>query len=101
MRKIILTLVAVMCLVGSQAAKVSATQPATTFAIVIDATTYDKCRAEVEAYRDALTNDGLAVCILSNEWSSPTRYAKLLYHSTRAARSSRWRVASLSAMYPL
>ena len=86
MRKIILTLVAVMCLAGSQAAKVTATQPATTFAIVIDATTYDKCRAEVEAYRDALTNDGLAVCILSNEWSSPDQVREALISLNKSSK---------------
>lgn len=86
MRKIILTLVAVMCLAGSQAAKVTTTQPATTFAIVIDATTYDKCRAEVEAYRDALTNDGLAVCILSNEWSSPDQVREALISLNKSSK---------------
>lgn len=75
MRKIILTMAATMCLFASQAAKVTIERPAqksaTSFAVVIDATTYEKCRAEVMAYRDALTKDGLAVYTISNEWSSP------------------------------
>lgn len=66
---------ATMCLFASQAAKVTIERPAqksaTSFAVVIDATTYEKCRAEVMAYRDALTKDGLAVYTISNEWSSP------------------------------
>lgn len=66
---------ATMCLFVSQAAKVTIERPAqksaTSFAVVIDATTYEKCRAEVMAYRDALTKDGLAVYTISNEWSSP------------------------------
>lgn len=75
MRKIILTLLASASLFASQAAKVTVERPtqksATSFAVVIDAATYDKCHTEVEAYRDALQKDGLAVYIISNEWNSP------------------------------
>ena len=75
MRKIILTLAATMCIIASQAAEAIVERPAqksaTSFAVVIDATTYDKCRAEVAAYRDALTKDGLAVYTISAAWSSP------------------------------
>ena len=90
MRKIILTLAAVMCIVASHAAKAIVERPsqkcATSFAVVIDAVTYDKCRAEVEAYRNALTKDGLAVYIISNSWSSPEEVRSelaLLYKSNQ------------------
>ena len=75
MRKIILTLMASVCVFVSQAAKISIERPAqksaTSFAVVIDAATYEKCHAEVAAYRDALQKDGLAVYTISADWTSP------------------------------
>ena len=75
MRKIILTLMASVCVFASQAAKISIERPAqksaTSFAVVIDAATYEKCHAEVAAYRDALQKDGLAVYTISADWTSP------------------------------
>ena len=75
MRKIILTLLASASLFAAQAAKISVERPAqksaTSFAVVIDAATYEKCHAEVAAYRDALQKDGLAVYTISAEWTSP------------------------------
>ena len=64
-----------VCVFASQAAKISIERPAqksaTSFAVVIDAATYEKCHAEVAAYRDALQKDGLAVYTISADWSSP------------------------------
>lgn len=64
-----------VCVFASQAAKISIERPAqksaTSFAIVIDAATYEKCHAEVAAYRDALQKDGLAVYTISADWTSP------------------------------
>ena len=75
MRKIILTLMASVCVFASQAAKISIERPAqksaTSFAVVIDAASYEKCHAEVAAYRDALQKDGLAVYTISADWTSP------------------------------
>ena len=64
-----------VCVFVSQAAKISIERPAqksaTSFAVVIDAATYEKCHAEVAAYRDALQKDGLAVYTISADWTSP------------------------------
>ena len=64
-----------VCVFASQAAKISIERPAqkkaTSFAVVIDAATYEKCHAEVVAYRDALQKDGLAVYTISADWTSP------------------------------
>ena len=64
-----------VCVFASQAAKISIERPAqkkaTSFAVVIDAATYEKCHAEVTAYRDALQKDGLAVYTISADWTSP------------------------------
>lgn len=64
-----------VCVFASQAAKISIERPAqksaTSFAVVIDAATYEKCHAEVAAYRDALQKDGLAVYTISADWASP------------------------------
>ena len=73
MKNIIFTLAALAAFVmPADAAKTRITveRPAS-FAIVIDAETYRSCRAEVEAYRDALDRDELAVYILSAEWQTP------------------------------
>lgn len=78
MKNIIFTLAALAAFVmPADAAKTRITverpaaRRATSFAIVIDAETYRRCRAEVEAYRDALDRDELAVYILSAEWRTP------------------------------
>lgn len=64
-----------VCVFASQAAKISIERPAqksaTSFAVVIDAATYEKCHAEVAAYRGALQKDGLAVYTISADWTSP------------------------------
>ncbi len=64
-----------VCVFASQAAKINIERPAqkkaTSFAVVIDAATYEKCHAEVAAYRDALQKDGLAVYTISADWTSP------------------------------
>ena len=43
----------------------------TSFAIVVDRTTYDRTSPQIHAYRDALEADGLATYILCDEWQSP------------------------------
>lgn len=43
----------------------------TSFAIVVDRTTYDKTLPQIHAYRDALETDGLATYILCDQWQSP------------------------------
>ena len=64
-----------VCVFVSQAANINIERPAqksaTSFAVVIDAATYEKCHAEVAAYRDALQKDGLAVYTISADWTSP------------------------------
>lgn len=78
MKNIIIALAAVAAtILPSHAAKtqVEIERPtarcATSFAVVIDAETYRRCGAEVAAYRDALQADGLAVYILSADWTDP------------------------------
>lgn len=78
MKNLIFTLAAAAALaLPSYAAKTKITveRPAakhpTSFAIVIDAETYRRCRAEIDAYRDALDRDELAVYTLSAEWQTP------------------------------
>ena len=44
---------------------------ATSFAIVIDDLTYDRCAEAVRLYRDALEKDGLSTYILSDRWETP------------------------------
>lgn len=41
------------------------------FAVIVDETTYNECRTELEAYRDVLDNEGLDAYILHAEWQSP------------------------------
>lgn len=43
----------------------------TSFAIVIDEKTYEKCAEEVNLYRQALEKDGLSTWILSAQWGNP------------------------------
>lgn len=43
----------------------------TSFAIIIDKTTYDKTSDAVDAYKNAIENDGLATYVLINDWKNP------------------------------
>lgn len=43
----------------------------TSFAIIVDRTTYEKTLPQIHAYRDALEADGLSAYILCDEWNSP------------------------------
>lgn len=48
-----------------------ASRQATSFAIVIDDKTYEKCAEEVNLYRRALEKDGLSTWVLSARWENP------------------------------
>ncbi len=75
MRKILFTVTLSIVTLIVSAAELSIVKPAhkqpTSFAIVTDNTTLNNCRAEVEAYRQALEGDGLATYIISADWDSP------------------------------
>lgn len=71
MRKFFTILLAVATTFAIHGAAIAATEPATSFAIVIDSRTYAECRTEVEAYALALQQDGLRVHRLVEDWSSP------------------------------
>lgn len=43
----------------------------TSFAIIVDKSTYEKCNAAVDAYKEAVENDGLSAYILINDWKNP------------------------------
>ncbi len=43
----------------------------TSFAIIIDALTYEKTNDAVNAYKEALESDGLSTYIISDKWNSP------------------------------
>lgn len=44
---------------------------ATSFAIIIDKETYDYAEEAVDAYRNAIENDGLSVYVLISQWKTP------------------------------
>lgn len=43
----------------------------TSFAIIVDKVTYEKCSAAIETYKKAVEDDGLSTYILINEWKNP------------------------------
>ncbi|MDP4191230.1 MAG: HEAT repeat domain-containing protein [Bacteroidota bacterium] len=60
---------------GASFAKLEVKKPrqehATSFAIIIDKETYDNAENAVNAYRDAVENDGLSTYILISQWKTP------------------------------
>lgn len=58
---------------------------ATTFAIVVDNTSYEKTKNALEAYKQSIEADGLGTYLLVDEWKSPEQIRKLLIqlHSDR------------------
>ncbi|MGE5681101.1 MAG: HEAT repeat domain-containing protein, partial [Bacillota bacterium] len=43
----------------------------TTFAIIVDQTTYSKIPRAIDAYKEAIENDGLSTYVLINDWKNP------------------------------
>lgn len=82
-------ILAVLMLPGAVQAKPLVEKPLqrhpTSFAIVVDRTTYEKTRPQLYAYRDALESDGLATYILCDDWQSPEQVREALYGLMRKA----------------
>lgn len=43
----------------------------TSFAIIVDKVTYEKCKSAVDAYKNAVEEDGLSTYVLINDWKNP------------------------------
>lgn len=50
----------------------------TSFAIITDAETYEKCKAEIHDYRNVLENEGLGTYIIADDWQSPEDIKKVI-----------------------
>lgn len=50
----------------------------TTFAIVVDQKSYDAAKAEIDAYRASVENEGLGTYLLIDEWKRPEPVRELL-----------------------
>lgn len=50
----------------------------TSFAVFTDATTYEKCKDELHAYRNVLESEGLATYIIADDWTSPEQIKEVI-----------------------
>ena len=59
----------------------------TTFAIVVDKTSYEKAKAEIDAYKYAVEQEGLGTYLLVDDWKSPLpiREQLALWHADKKA----------------
>lgn len=48
----------------------------TSFAIIADIETYRECKAEIEAYREVLEDEGLGTYIMAGDWDDPMELRK-------------------------
>ena len=73
MKKYLLYVMACCCLHGVQAQTVikPTVKTKTTFAIVVDQKSYDEAKAEIDAYRASVENEGLGTYLLIDEWKRP------------------------------
>ncbi|MBR5398444.1 MAG: HEAT repeat domain-containing protein [Bacteroidales bacterium] len=75
MKRILLAIVSVCLAATVSAQNIKLEKPTSkkgnTFAIVIDNGTYEACKPQVYAYRDALQDDGLKTYILRGDWENP------------------------------
>lgn len=62
-----------LCLQGMQAQTVvkPTVKSKTTFAIVVDQKSYDAAKAEIDAYRASVENEGLGTYLLIDDWKRP------------------------------
>ncbi len=50
----------------------------TSFAVVVDQTTLEKCRAEIDSYKAVVESEGLPTYIVSDNWCSPEEVRSVL-----------------------
>lgn len=68
---LILTVILNVCSLAGVIVKKPAAKYSTSFAIIIDKTTYEKIGGAVDAYKKSVEEDGLSTYILINDWSGP------------------------------
>ena len=73
MKKYIVWAMTALCLQGMQAQTVvkPTVKTKTTFAIVVDQKSYNEAKAEIDAYRASVENEGLGTYLLIDEWKRP------------------------------
>lgn len=50
----------------------------TSFAVITDAVTYEKCQAELNEYRNVLESEGLGTYIIADNWTSPEQIKEVI-----------------------
>ncbi len=82
MRKINSILMVLMLLPMFSLAKHTIEKPTiqgkTSYAVVVDQTTLEKCRAEIDSYKAQVESEGLPTFIVSDDWSSPEDIKNIL-----------------------
>lgn len=73
MKKYLFLAMTALCLQGMQAQTVvkPTIKSKTTFAIVVDQKSYDAAKAEIDAYRASVENEGLGTYLLIDDWKRP------------------------------
>ena len=68
-----LLLAALMATISVQAQKIEkpTIQGASSFAVITDMTTYEKCHNELQLYKQTIESEGLPVFIVADEWQTP------------------------------
>lgn len=81
MRKVLIliaTVVASWQLLDAQTIINPSVKSKTTFAIVVDDASYQEAKAEVDAYRKSVENEGLGTYLVIDEWKSPDAIREIL-----------------------
>ncbi|MBO5016382.1 MAG: HEAT repeat domain-containing protein [Bacteroidaceae bacterium] len=72
MKKLLLVaLMGTACYAQAQTIVPPSVKSKTTFAIVVDQTSYEQAKSEIEAYKSAVEQEGLGTYLLIDEWKSP------------------------------
>ena len=50
----------------------------TSFAVITDAVTYEKCQTELNEYRNVLESEGLGTYIIADNWTSPEQIKEVI-----------------------
>lgn len=50
----------------------------TSFAVVVDKTTLERCRTQIDAYKRTVESEGLPTYIISDDWTSPEQIKEIL-----------------------
>ncbi|MBO5893296.1 MAG: HEAT repeat domain-containing protein [Alistipes sp.] len=72
------TMLSLATMAQAQLVEKPSTESATSFAVIIDNTSLEKCRAEINLYKQTIESEGLPTFIIASDWETPEQVREQL-----------------------